>query len=111
MTKISIVFNGKDVWNLGDRLERDLAERITTAARHKYRLIMYNKILIHVESSVYKTAQLRNHYGMGISSAKCDGLLILVDCAMLEYGYFKNLLFQKSCCMAMNKNSRMISFT
>lgn len=30
MTKNSIVFNGKNVWKLGGRLERDLSERTTS---------------------------------------------------------------------------------
>lgn len=55
MTKISTVFNGKYVWNLGDRLERDLAERTTTEATQKYCLITYSKILIRARSPVCKT--------------------------------------------------------
>lgn len=55
MTKISIVFNGKDAWSLG--LERDLAERSTTEATQKHCLVMHNKILIPVGSPVCRTAQ------------------------------------------------------
>lgn len=35
ITKIDIIiFSGIDVWNLGDRLESDLAERTATEERH-----------------------------------------------------------------------------
>lgn len=58
--KDCMVFNGKSVWNLGDRLERDLAERTTTEATQKYCLNIYNKILICVGSPVCKAAQIHS---------------------------------------------------
>lgn len=40
ITKINTsVFSGKDVWNLGNRLESDLVEKTATEARHKYYLL------------------------------------------------------------------------
>ena len=37
ITKVNIiVFSGKDVCNLGDRLEHDLAYRTNTEVRHNY---------------------------------------------------------------------------
>lgn len=40
ITKINIiVFSVKYVWNLGDRLESDPAEKTTIEARHKYCLL------------------------------------------------------------------------
>jgi len=40
ITKINIIiFSEKEAWNLGERLESDLAERTATVAKHKYCLV------------------------------------------------------------------------
>lgn len=110
MTKVSIAFNGRDVWNLGDKLERDQAERTTAETTQKYCLIIYKKILMRVGSSVCKTAHIHSsEITAGWGSVRSN--VMFVDCAYSRARLFQEFVISKTCYIAMSKNSRKLSFT